>query len=127
MPIQAQTWPIIVSGRDLIGLAETGSGKTLAYALPAYVHLLGQERSAKDPVVLVVAPTRELVMQISRVLSEPLLSSAPISMAETGKPKQTNTQKPNTEISTSLDSGTCLRVLMPDGLEWVSTRHTTAK
>jgi len=39
-PIQAQCWPIIASGRDIIGIAETGSGKTLAFSLPAIAHML---------------------------------------------------------------------------------------
>ena len=39
-PIQSQCWPIIGSGRDIIGIAETGSGKTLAFSLPALEHML---------------------------------------------------------------------------------------
>ena len=66
-PIQSQCWPIIGSGRDIIGIAETGSGKTLAYALPMLAHLdthlLGQGLQA-----LVVTPTRELAVQTTRVL-----------------------------------------------------------
>lgn len=41
-PIQAQSWPIALSGRDLVGIARTGSGKTLAYVLPAIVHISHQ-------------------------------------------------------------------------------------
>ena len=41
-PIQAQSFPICLSGFDMIGLAETGSGKTLAYMLPAIIHMLHQ-------------------------------------------------------------------------------------
>eukprot|EP00667_Euglena_gracilis_P004109 EG_transcript_4123 len=65
-PIQSISWPIILKGRDCIGLAQTGSGKTLAYALPAIVHLNAQPRptAAEGPVVLVLAPTRELIIQI---------------------------------------------------------------
>lgn len=37
--IQSQAWPIILSGRDMVGIAETGSGKTLAFMLPAIVHV----------------------------------------------------------------------------------------
>lgn len=53
-------------GRDLIGLAETGSGKTLAYLLPAVVHINAQPLLARGdgPIVLVLAPTRELAVQI---------------------------------------------------------------
>jgi ATP-dependent helicase YprA (DUF1998 family) len=41
-PIQAQSWPIALSGRDAVGIAETGSGKTLAFTLPGVVHILAQ-------------------------------------------------------------------------------------
>ncbi|QCD81027.1 ATP-dependent RNA helicase DDX5/DBP2 [Vigna unguiculata] len=55
-----------MKGRDLIGIAETGSGKTLAYLLPALVHVNAQPRLAHGdgPIVLVLAPTRELAIQI---------------------------------------------------------------
>jgi len=43
-PIQAQGWPMALTGRDLIGIAETGSGKTLSYLLPAIVHVSAQPR-----------------------------------------------------------------------------------
>ncbi|XP_051136599.1 DEAD-box ATP-dependent RNA helicase 20 [Andrographis paniculata] len=65
-PIQSQGWPMALKGRDLIGIAETGSGKTLAYLLPAFVHVSAQPRLAhgEGPIVLVLAPTRELAVQI---------------------------------------------------------------
>ncbi|PIN21205.1 ATP-dependent RNA helicase [Handroanthus impetiginosus] len=65
-PIQSQGWPMALRGRDLIGIAETGSGKTLAYLLPAFVHVSAQPRLAQGegPIVLVLAPTRELAVQI---------------------------------------------------------------
>ncbi|CAN4085985.1 unnamed protein product [Withania somnifera] len=64
--IQSQGWPMALKGRDLIGIAETGSGKTLAYLLPALVHVSAQPRLAQGdgPIVLVLAPTRELAVQI---------------------------------------------------------------
>ena len=45
MPIQAQGWPIVMSGSDLIGIGETGSGKTLGFLLPAFQHILEQENT----------------------------------------------------------------------------------
>ena len=42
-PIQAQCWPIILSGHDLVGVAATGSGKTLAFGLPALQHIKAQK------------------------------------------------------------------------------------
>ncbi|CAG9561494.1 unnamed protein product [Danaus chrysippus] len=71
-PIQAQGWPIALSGRDMVGIAQTGSGKTLAYILPAIVHIINQPRLLRDegPIVLVLAPTRELAQQIQTVANE---------------------------------------------------------
>ncbi|XP_046969033.1 ATP-dependent RNA helicase dbp2-like isoform X1 [Vanessa cardui] len=71
-PIQAQGWPIALSGRDMVGIAQTGSGKTLAYILPAIVHIINQPRLLRDegPIVLVLAPTRELAQQIQQVAQE---------------------------------------------------------
>lgn len=64
--IQAQAWPVALQGRDLIGIAETGSGKTCAYLLPALVHIRAQPpiRRGDGPICLVLAPTRELAVQI---------------------------------------------------------------
>nr|XP_017247663.1 PREDICTED: DEAD-box ATP-dependent RNA helicase 20 isoform X2 [Daucus carota subsp. sativus] len=67
-PIQSQGWPMALKGRDLIGIAETGSGKTLAYLMPALIHVSAQPRLAQGegPIVLVLAPTRELAVQIQQ-------------------------------------------------------------
>jgi ATP-dependent RNA helicase DDX46/PRP5 len=64
--IQAQSIPCIMSGRDVIGIAKTGSGKTIAYLLPLIRHVKDQRPSAglEGPIALVMAPTRELAMQI---------------------------------------------------------------
>jgi ATP-dependent RNA helicase RhlE len=66
-PIQAQTIPIALSGRDVIGIAQTGTGKTAAFALPILNHLFGNRRrpERKSPRVLVLSPTRELSGQIA--------------------------------------------------------------
>ncbi|XP_022172304.1 probable ATP-dependent RNA helicase DDX43 [Myzus persicae] len=66
-PIQCQAWPIIMSGHDLIAIAQTGTGKTLAYILPALIHLIQQPTPRNKrigPSVLILGPTRELVLQI---------------------------------------------------------------
>merc|ERR1719217_1916204 len=65
-PIQVVGWPTALSGRDMVGIAETGSGKTLAFLLPAIVHINAQPYLSKGdgPIVLVMAPTRELANQI---------------------------------------------------------------
>ncbi|CAF4741494.1 unnamed protein product, partial [Rotaria sp. Silwood2] len=67
--IQSCSWPILLSGLDLIGIALTGSGKTLAFILPALIHASHQEfvKPGDSPIVLIMAPTRELVQQIYTV------------------------------------------------------------
>jgi len=67
--IQAQGWPLAMSGKDMVGIAQTGSGKTLSYILPSIVHInYQQELSAGDgPICLVLAPTRELAQQVQKV------------------------------------------------------------
>ncbi|XP_062195472.1 DEAD-box ATP-dependent RNA helicase 42-like [Phragmites australis] len=66
MPIQTQALPIIMSGRDCIGIAKTGSGKTLAFVLPMLRHVKDQPPvvPGDGPIGLIMAPTRELVVQI---------------------------------------------------------------
>ncbi|KAL5544783.1 hypothetical protein UlMin_008567 [Ulmus minor] len=66
MPIQAQALPIIMNGRDCIGVAKTGSGKTLAFVLPMLRHIKDQPpvEAGDGPIGLIMAPTRELVQQI---------------------------------------------------------------
>lgn len=68
-PIQAQGWPIAMSGRNMVGIAQTGSGKTLAYILPAIIHINAQPpiRRGDGPIALILAPTRELAQQIQTV------------------------------------------------------------
>jgi ATP-dependent RNA helicase DDX5/DBP2 len=70
--IQAQGWPIALSGRDMVGIAQTGSGKTLAYVLPSVVHINNQQPLAKGdgPIALILAPTRELAQQIQQVAND---------------------------------------------------------
>ncbi|KAI5645473.1 DEAD/DEAH box helicase domain-containing protein [Phthorimaea operculella] len=71
-PIQAQGWPIAMSGKNMVGVAQTGSGKTLAYILPAIVHINNQPplRRGDGPIALVLAPTRELAQQIQQVATD---------------------------------------------------------
>lgn len=66
--IQSIGWPIAMSGRDSVCVANTGSGKTLGFLMPALLHVAAQPplRSGDGPIALVLAPTRELVMQISK-------------------------------------------------------------
>ncbi|EME88869.1 uncharacterized protein MYCFIDRAFT_114276, partial [Pseudocercospora fijiensis CIRAD86] len=66
--IQCQALPAIMSGRDTIGIAKTGSGKTLAFILPMFRHIKDQRPVAnlEGPVGIIMAPTRELAVQIHR-------------------------------------------------------------
>lgn len=61
-PIQAQIIPFMLDGRDVLGQAQTGTGKTAAFALPILSKI---DLSQKDPQVLVLAPTRELAIQVA--------------------------------------------------------------
>lgn len=61
-PIQEKAFPIIMSGKDVIAIAQTGTGKTFAYLLPMLRDLKYSEQ--KHPRILVIVPTRELVLQI---------------------------------------------------------------
>ncbi|NXP73247.1 DDX43 helicase, partial [Ramphastos sulfuratus] len=72
-PIQSQAWPIILQGIDLIAIAQTGTGKTLAYLMPGFIHLTSQPVSGKErggPGMLVLAPTRELALQVEAECSK---------------------------------------------------------
>ncbi|MEZ6122458.1 MAG: DEAD/DEAH box helicase [Planctomycetaceae bacterium] len=66
-PIQEHTIPAAVEGQDVLGIAQTGTGKTAAFALPILDHFARQNSKAvpKRPMALVLAPTRELAIQIA--------------------------------------------------------------
>lgn len=67
-PIQEEAFPVILSGRDMIGIAQTGTGKTLGYMLPLLHEL--KYAQVDDPRVLVLVPTRELVVQVTQNIEE---------------------------------------------------------
>ncbi len=66
-PIQAATIPLLLDGRDIIGQAQTGTGKTAAFALPLISNI---DLKQKDPQVLVLAPTRELAIQVAEAFQK---------------------------------------------------------
>ncbi len=66
-PIQAEAIPPLLEGRDILGQAQTGSGKTAAFALPLLSNLKIKQRS---PQILVLAPTRELAIQVSEAFQK---------------------------------------------------------
>lgn len=63
-PIQAKAIPAILEGHDVLGIAQTGTGKTAAFSLPILHRLLGPSEKKKTPRALILAPTRELCLQI---------------------------------------------------------------
>ena len=68
-PIQKATLPEAIAGRDVLGRGQTGSGKTLAFGLAMMTRLANQKAAPGRPLGLVLAPTRELAVQISEVIA----------------------------------------------------------
>ncbi|THD53677.1 DEAD/DEAH family ATP-dependent RNA helicase [Enterobacteriaceae bacterium ML5] len=66
-PIQAECIPHLLSGRDVLGMAQTGSGKTAAFSLPLLHNI---DASLKAPQILVLAPTRELAVQVAEAMTD---------------------------------------------------------
>ncbi|MEU4311827.1 DEAD/DEAH box helicase [Nocardia sp. NPDC024068] len=69
LPVQTATIPDALAGRDVLGRAPTGSGKTLAFGLPILARLAGAPAIARAPRGLILAPTRELALQIEQALA----------------------------------------------------------
>ncbi len=67
-PIQAATIPLLLEGRDVVGLAQTGTGKTAAFAIPA-LSRMAELPATKSTQILVLAPTRELALQVAEAFS----------------------------------------------------------
>ncbi len=67
-PIQDQAFSVILSGKDMVGIAQTGTGKTLAYMLPILQDLKFSKQNT--PRVLVLVPTRELVLQVTKEIEK---------------------------------------------------------
>ena len=67
--IQTATLPDAISGKDVLGRAQTGSGKTLAFGLAMLTRLAGQRAKARQPLGLILVPTRELAMQVTDALT----------------------------------------------------------
>jgi len=69
-PIQAETLPIVLAGKDVAGQAQTGTGKTAAFLVAAFTHLLrhpsSKQQGGSAPRAVILAPTRELAVQIHR-------------------------------------------------------------
>ena len=63
-PIQEEAYPVVMSGRDMVGVAQTGTGKTFAYLLPLLRNIKFSKEQHPRPKILIVQPTRELVIQL---------------------------------------------------------------
>jgi superfamily II DNA/RNA helicase len=68
-PIQAATLPNALAGRDVLGRGRTGSGKTLAFGLPLLARTAGRRAEPKQPLALILVPTRELAQQVTEALA----------------------------------------------------------
>ncbi|MDI3422014.1 DEAD/DEAH box helicase [Streptomyces luteolus] len=68
-PIQAATVPDALAGRDVLGRGRTGSGKTLAFGLPLLARTAGRRAESKQPLALILVPTRELAQQVTEALT----------------------------------------------------------
>ncbi len=89
-PIQEEAFPIILSGRDVVGIAQTGTGKTFAYLIP----LLHEIKFSKqlNPRILILVPTRELVKQVVQ-MTESLTKNTPFRVLGVYGGVNINTQK----------------------------------
>lgn len=106
-PIQAQTLPLLLGGRDVIGQARTGSGKTLAFMLPAI-----EQIDARHPAVqvMVLTPTRELAVQIADV-TEQVVSRQSISIVTIVGGRSDKPQKAELRRGAQILIGTPGRIL----------------
>ncbi len=66
-PIRAECIPHLLDGRDVLGMAQTGSGKTAAFSLPLLNNI---DPELRAPQILVLAPTRELAVQVAEAMTE---------------------------------------------------------
>lgn len=108
-PIQAKSLPIALNGRDIVGVAETGSGKTLAYGLPILHRILSHPRlprTKRTLQALILAPTRELALQVSdhlnafaRVIDAKAEQDADLRNAEAKEKLQKNITPPLVSIA----------------------------
>ena len=100
-PIQVQTLPDTLAGRDVLGRGKTGSGKTLAFSIPLVSRLSAGKRRPSRPSGLVLAPTRELATQIAAAL-EPLAAAYNLRVTTIfGGVPQTGRWPPSNPASTS--------------------------
>lgn len=69
-PVQAESIPVVLAGKDVVVSAQTGTGKTAAFVLPALHHLLQSEQKVRKARILILTPTRELAAQITKAAAQ---------------------------------------------------------
>lgn len=69
-PIQQQTIPLLLEGKDVLGLAQTGTGKTAAFVLPLLQQLATSSKKGQSPRALIITPTRELALQVEQHIKD---------------------------------------------------------
>lgn len=140
-PIQSQTWPILLGGKDVIGVAMTGSGKSMAFLLPAIFYITQvREREARKaattgvpiqttpgatltPRVLVLAPTRELAIQIHKVAAD----IATALMTESNDTAPTAADTPASSSSSSSSTPSSIRCYVLFGGTSIETQLSSLR
>jgi ATP-dependent RNA helicase DDX5/DBP2 len=115
--IQAQSWPILLQKRDLVGIAKTGSGKTLAFLLPAILQIQSEKKvkPGEGPVCLVLAPTRELAQQIEVEAQRVVPQGMKCCVVYGGVPKYQQAQQLDQGVSIVVGTTGRLLDLLNDG------------
>lgn len=126
-PIQSQSLPLIMSGKDVIGIAPTGSGKTIAFVLPLIRQVLDQLPEVQGVKSIVLSPTRELCLQTYREVEQFAGSFGIVTLGAAGgtrvKP-QIDAIKRNVDIVVATP-GRMIDLLAANGGRILSLHHTT--
>lgn len=126
-PIQSQSLPLIMSGKDVIGIAPTGSGKTIAFVLPLIRQVLDQLPEISGTKAIVLSPTRELCLQTYREVEQFARSFGIVTLGAAGgtsvKP-QIDAIKRNVDIIVATP-GRMIDLLAANGGRILSVRSTT--
>ena len=113
-PIQALALPVVLSGRDIAGQAQTGTGKTLAFLTATFNHLLltpaKEDRKQNHPRAIIMAPTRELAIQIYND-AQPLLESTGLTAGLAYGGEAYEKQQKTLEAGVDILIGTCGRII----------------
>ncbi|MGF1713597.1 ATP-dependent RNA helicase RhlB [Photobacterium chitinilyticum] len=113
-PIQAQALPVVLTGRDIAGQAQTGTGKTLAFLTATFNYLLlnpaSEERKTNHPRAIIMAPTRELAIQIYND-AKPLLESTGLKAGLAYGGEAYEKQQKTLEAGVDILIGTCGRII----------------